>query len=153
LRELDCTFLIVGVLWTMVWKNELLDATEARSLDLFSGAARQCVARFVGHLVHGLERLFNLVAASLHRLRAEATREEIPRRPIEDHGLPESDAAPYIDAGANSREPGHSPERQDSPKSVDVARSTKTLQEHLRDGSFRADRDGSLPLGPLVDDN
>jgi phage terminase large subunit-like protein len=33
-----------------------------------------------------------------------------------------------------------------------VARPTKTLQEHLRDGSFRADRHGGLLLGPLVDD-
>jgi phage terminase large subunit-like protein len=33
-----------------------------------------------------------------------------------------------------------------------VARPTKTLQEHLRDGSFRADRHASLLLGPLVDD-
>jgi hypothetical protein len=33
-----------------------------------------------------------------------------------------------------------------------VARPTKTLQEHLHDGSFRADRHASLLLGPLVDD-
>jgi phage terminase large subunit-like protein len=33
-----------------------------------------------------------------------------------------------------------------------VARPTKTLQEHLRDGSFRADRHAGLLLGPLVDD-
>jgi hypothetical protein len=33
-----------------------------------------------------------------------------------------------------------------------VARPTKTLQEHLRDGSFRADRHASLLLGPFVDD-
>ena len=32
-----------------------------------------------------------------------------------------------------------------------MARPTKTLQEHLRDGSFRADRHAGL-LGPLVDD-
>jgi hypothetical protein len=35
---------------------------------------------------------------------------------------------------------------------VTVARPTKTLQEHLRDGSFRADRHAGLLLGPLVDD-
>ena len=34
-----------------------------------------------------------------------------------------------------------------------MARPTKTLQEHLRDGSFRADRHGGLLLGPLVDDS
>ena len=33
-----------------------------------------------------------------------------------------------------------------------MARPTKTLQEHLRDGSFRADRHAGLLLGPLVDD-
>lgn len=33
-----------------------------------------------------------------------------------------------------------------------MARPTKTLQEHLRDGSFRADRCADLLLGPLVDD-
>jgi phage terminase large subunit-like protein len=33
-----------------------------------------------------------------------------------------------------------------------VARPTKTLQEHLRDGTFRADRHAGLLLGPLVDD-
>ena len=33
-----------------------------------------------------------------------------------------------------------------------LARPTKTLQEHLRDGSFRADRHARLLLGPLVDD-
>jgi hypothetical protein len=33
-----------------------------------------------------------------------------------------------------------------------VARPTKTLQEHLRDGSFRADRHAGLLLGPLVND-
>jgi hypothetical protein len=33
-----------------------------------------------------------------------------------------------------------------------VARPTKTLQEHLRHGSFRADRHAGLLLGPLVDD-
>jgi phage terminase large subunit-like protein len=33
-----------------------------------------------------------------------------------------------------------------------VARPTKTLQEHLRDGSFRADRHAGLLLGPLVED-
>ena len=35
---------------------------------------------------------------------------------------------------------------------VAVARPTKTLQEHLRDGSFRADRHAGLLLGPLADD-
>jgi phage terminase large subunit-like protein len=33
-----------------------------------------------------------------------------------------------------------------------VARPTKTLQEHLRDETFRADRHAALLLGPLVDD-
>ena len=33
-----------------------------------------------------------------------------------------------------------------------MARPTKTLQEHLRDGSFRADRHAGLLLGPFVDD-
>src|SRR5215207_5195377 len=33
-----------------------------------------------------------------------------------------------------------------------MARPTKTLQEHLRDGSFRADRHAGLLLGPLVNE-
>ena len=33
-----------------------------------------------------------------------------------------------------------------------MARPTKTLQEHLRDGSFRTDRHAGLLLGPFVDD-
>ena len=33
-----------------------------------------------------------------------------------------------------------------------MARPTKTLQEHLRDGSFRADRHAGLLFGPFVDD-
>ena len=47
-----------------------------------------------------------------------------------------------------------SPQRITAAREVhtSVARPTKTLQEHLRDGSFRADRHAGLLLGPLVDD-